>query len=192
MNRSGILFGIACLAIGVFIGHVATRQAPISAVTASKSDSLTGISKDYFEMLRTAKRWQSQNNLNNEARALRHILTLPKSDSLFLRLYHEATPAGRLYALCDLYYTDYHGEFQSGIEEQLENTQKITRVDGDVTLEVPVCDIVRNNVYPERTVRLEYPETLTLWHERTKRWNGILDLEGGGFPSLFLTQPYGW
>ena len=143
-------------------------------------------------MLRRAKRWESQNNLNDEARALRHILTLPNSDSLFSRLYHEATPAGRLYALCGLYYTDYHGEFKTGIKEQLENTQKITRIDGDVSMEVSVCDIVRNNVYPERTVRLEYPETLTLWHERTKRWDGILDLEGGGFPSLFLTQPYGW
>ena len=68
----------------------------------------------------------------------------------------------------------------------------VATADGDIGSEYEVRDIVRNRICPERTVKLKWGETLTLWHERTKKWDGLLDIEGGGYPCLFINQPYGW
>ncbi len=106
---------------------------------------------------------------NESATALRTIWKHPQSAAIFSRLLDHAAPAGQLYALCGLYYSD-RAEFEKRIAPFKTDQREIPTISADVHGPQKIADIV---VCP---------------YEGTN----YLDIISGKWSWIFRDRPYDW
>jgi hypothetical protein len=116
----------------------------------------------------------------------RILLKEPSADRAFKNLLERATPAGQLYALCGIYYSD-HPFFLAVLEKHTERTDYVNTQFGCIGGRMRVSDIVKLDDAPD-VVRLTSQESIFEWMNRNlqhSRKTFRLDIVGGGFPSIF-------
>ena len=124
---------------------------------------------------------------SQEACAFRTVLDQPDADRLFKRMLVQAHVAGRLYALCGLYFTD-HERFAREIQPYRGSADSVATFSGCIMGRQPIAKLVESS-YP-RVIRLKDPsETTQEWVERNIGPDGShdysLDIVGGGWPARF-------
>jgi len=152
---------------------------------------------------------------NESASALRVLWKHPRAADAFARLADDAQPAGRLYALCGLYYAD-RKLFDTQLRYFRFEKDKVRSVFGGKQASERMCDIVFCP-YPELTVRristcppscnpflencpkhprkkvwertlrvvLKPGQTLAEWRKENSEHGYYCDISGGGYPSIF-------
>ena len=152
---------------------------------------------------------------NKSANALRTLWQHPRAADAFASLVDSAEPAGRLYALCGLYYAD-RKRFDAEVPYLKFEKGKVKSIFDEKSASERVCDIVFCP-YPETTMRLvsgcppscnpflthcrQHPrkkvwertkrvvlapgQTLAQWRKENSEGGFYLDIGGGGYPSLF-------
>lgn len=109
------------------------------------------------------------------------ILKEDSADAAFKSLLNEATIAGKLYALCGLYFTDYKA-FQSEIGKYAKNNESVQTMSGCIISDEKVAKIVELNaanvaiIKPSQTIE-------DFW--KTNKGGYELDIAHGGFPATF-------
>ncbi len=120
------------------------------------------------------------------AEGYRILLKEPSADGAFKSLLERATPAGQLYALCGIYYSDYPF-FLAVVEKHTERTDYVNTRIGCIVGRMRLSDIVKLDAL--NTVRLTSPkESFVEWTNRNlelSRKGFRLDIFGGGYPSIF-------
>jgi len=124
---------------------------------------------------------------SREACAFRAVLDQPDADSLFKGILAKGHVAGRLYALCGLYFTD-HPRFVQEIQPYRERADSVGTFSGCISNRQRVAKLVESS-YP-RVIRLKDPsETTDEWVARNMGPDGSrdysLDILGGGWPARF-------
>jgi|WetSurMetagenome_2_1015567.scaffolds.fasta_scaffold157935_1 hypothetical protein len=115
--------------------------------------------------------------------ACRALRAEPNADSAFKALLGEATPAGQLYALCGLYFTD-HAYFQEKIAAYRNRGDNIPMQSGCLVLGQRMSAIIENS--SPKAIRLGGPDdSLNEWMRKHPEQNNS-DIIGGGYPHMFL------
>jgi hypothetical protein len=120
----------------------------------------------------------------------RTLLKEPSADAAFKSLLDHATPAGQLYALCGVYYSD-HPFFLAVLRKHTERTDYVSTQFGCVRGRMRVSDIVKLDDAPD-VVRLTSQESIFEWMNRNRKLSRFrFDIFGGGYPSVFrlVTRP---
>ncbi|MDD4869442.1 MAG: hypothetical protein PHR77_02685 [Kiritimatiellae bacterium] len=120
---------------------------------------------------------------NRTATATRLLAGHEKARAIFLRLLADAKPAGKLYALCGLYYADWD-EFQKQVEALRHDPREVSTTTADVVGPQRICDIVfcpYRDKDRERIV-LKRGQTLHQWLKENKGKKGYGDISGGVYP----------
>ena len=152
---------------------------------------------------------------NKSAKALRDLWEHPRAAAAFTSLIDDARPAGKLYALCGLYYADMK-RFDAEVRYFRFEKGKVKSILGDRHASERMCDIVFCP-YPEVTIRrvsacppscnpflkvcrrhpkkkvwektlrvvLEPDQTLAQWREKNSKNGFYCDISGGGYASIF-------
>lgn len=147
--------------------------------------------KAAFEVLRSAPSFSSTTVgiagiTPNEVFAFRELLDEPKADEAFKVLLREATPEGKLYAVCALWFTD-PAEFQTQVNRLTDTSMKVKHVDGCEQGEERVSRLLWS---PEAgAVRLkDNRQTIKEWMEANKPANLFYDIGGGAWSSLLRDE----
>jgi hypothetical protein len=115
--------------------------------------------------------------------ACRALSAEPGADSAFKALLGEATPAGQLYALCGLYFTD-HAFFLEKAAACRNRTDSILMQSGCLGFGQPMSAIIENT--SPKAIRLSGPDdSLIEWGREHPEKNNP-DIIGGGYPHTFL------
>lgn len=110
------------------------------------------------------------------------LLQQAEADEVFKQLLKQATPAGQLYALCGLYFTDYPF-FLAAVEAYRNRADCVNIQSGCLCWGKPVSEIVEQK--SPNAVRLSDPhQSLAVWYREHPTCTGI-DIIGGGYPHLF-------
>ena len=122
-----------------------------------------------------------------QACAFRTVLDQPDADRLFKQILTRARPAGRLYALCGLYFTD-HERFLKEIPSYRKSADSVATFSGCLMGRAPIASLVE--LSGARVVRLRDPsETMQEWRSRNQDSSGwqdySIDILGGGWPARF-------
>lgn len=124
----------------------------------------------------------------NVVLAFRELLGEQAADAAFKSLLTEATMAGKLYALCGIYFTD--PEFFPKAVDRFKNSPiKVETFMGCIVGNEPVSSIVLRS--GSDVVKLkDRNQTIQQWMKETKNTNGcVLDIAGGGWPVEFKGEP---
>lgn len=115
--------------------------------------------------------------------AFRQMFREPDADAAFKSLLNSATTAGKLYALCGIYYTD-PAYFEKAVSRFLHSNQQVQTYFGCMVSSERVADIVQKS--GPHVVRLKNrKQTIQEWSEETKAKGVALDITGGGWPCVF-------
>ncbi|WP_265596380.1 hypothetical protein [Verrucomicrobium sp. BvORR106] len=175
-----------CLSLGIIVlfvcvGHIVRAEPP----------PLSAKGKAAFEVLKGAPSFSSTTVgiagiTPNEVFAFRDLLDEPKADEAFKVLLNEATPEGKLYAVCALWFTD-PTEFQTQVKRLKDTTMKVNHVDGCERGEERVSRLLWS---PEAgAVRLkDSQQTIKEWLEANKPANLFYDIGGGAWSSLLRDE----
>jgi hypothetical protein len=121
--------------------------------------------------------------------AYRVLLKEAYADAAFKSLLEKATPAGQLYALCGVYYTD-HAFFLSVVEKHVERSDRVHTQFGCIGGSMLASELVKAKA--PNAVRLSSPkQSITEWgnnNPELSRKGYRLDIFGGGYPSMFSRQ----
>lgn len=135
---------------------------------------------------------------NKSATALRVLLKHKKAKQIFTRLFEKAHMAGKLYALCGMYYAHPH-LFKVQIKRLRNCKKKVTSISGDVHGSENLCNIVFSPYEDSETMKrvvLRKGQTLDEWIQEWIQQRGYrsywLDISGGGYPSKFTSQDGWW
>lgn len=121
-----------------------------------------------------------------EVFAFRDLLDDPQADAALKILLKEATPEGRLYAVCGLWFTD-PTEFQAQVKLFKDTSMKVNHVDGCERGEERVNRLVWNN--ETGAVRLkDNKQTIKEWLETHKPVTMYYDIAGGAWSSLLRDE----
>ena len=124
---------------------------------------------------------------SREACSFRTVLDQPDAERLFKQILARGHLAGRLYALCGLYFTD-HEQFLEEIQPYRRSADSVDTYQACLMNRVPVARLVE--VTDARVVRLKAPsETTEEWRRRTlvpgESQDYSFDIVGGGWPARF-------
>jgi hypothetical protein len=124
---------------------------------------------------------------SREACAFRTLIDQPDADRLFKGLLGEAHLAGRLYALCGLYFTD-PPRFKKEIQPYRTSRDSVATFAGCIMGRQPIAKLVESS--SPRVIRLADPsQTTEEWVARHIGPDGSrdysLDIIGGGWPARF-------
>ena len=124
---------------------------------------------------------------SRQACAFRTVLDQSDADRLFKQILAKGHLAGRLYALCGLYYTD-HDRFLKEIEPYRRSPDSVATFQGCLMGRQGVARLVE--LREPRVIRLrDASETTEEWRERNQDPGGSqdysLDILGGGWPARF-------
>lgn len=115
--------------------------------------------------------------------ALRALLKSDQGDAAFKQLLADATIAGKLYALCGLYYTD-PGYFEQAVQPFRRSDKEVQTFMGCIISRDRVGSIVEQS--RSDVVRLtSRTQTIKQWATETKRKSMSYDIVGGGWPNSF-------
>lgn len=107
--------------------------------------------------------------------AFRRLVRSPGAAERFAELLKDATPAGRLFALCGLYFTDPEA-FRSALPAFERSEERVRHQAGCMISEEPVADLIHSPYAP--VIRIEPGAS----PDGTER--GSWDIAGGGFCHL--------
>jgi hypothetical protein len=114
--------------------------------------------------------------------AYRSLFKEPEVDSAFKHLLEQATPAGQLYALCGIYFTD-HPFFLTAVEKYRNRSEIVHIQFGCLGWGMPFSEILE--VKSPDVVRLPNPhQSLFDWQKEHPACSK-LDIIGGGYPHIF-------
>jgi hypothetical protein len=191
MNRAVALFFAVASVVASVAGcsqPVATGDRPIRAntppVEASSDEARAAIEK-----LRTAESFESAHIgyagvVSDYVRAFRTVLAQPRAAELFRELFATSTMAGRLYALCGLYFVD-PSAFAAGTADLAANHGAVATMNGCIRGDETVADVVRSS--REDRMRIAKGQTLDDWFASHRPGAG--DIAGGYTPLSFLETP---
>jgi len=107
----------------------------------------------------------------------------PQADAAFKQLLVDATTAGKLYALCGVYYTD-PAFFEKAVQPFRHSREEVPTVMGCIISRDTVGSIVEQS--GPAAVRLKTrSQTIKQWAEETKPASMRYDIIGGGWPDVF-------
>src|SRR5262249_10092895 len=115
------------------------------------------------------------------------VLAQPDADQLFKEILTKGHLAGRLYALCGIYFTD-HERFAQEIKPYRTSRDSVATYAGCIMGHERVARLVE--LADPRVVRLRDPsETIEAWLDRHPDPSGsrdyAMDIVGGGWPAHF-------
>ena len=123
------------------------------------------------------------NRPSQQVAAFRLLLQLDDRAEVFSDLFRRATPAGKLYAVCGLYFSD---PVLFGIA-----CNDLATLEGSIRTHF-TCIIASSTIRSivgrkdDRTVKLKPGQSLADWLSESDRPDEYsLDIQGGGYPSLF-------
>jgi len=123
---------------------------------------------------------------SDESLAFARVFLEPDADAVFKQLLAQANVAGRLYALCGLYFTDPE-TFREKLAAYEANKNEVWVFMGCLKWQRGVSELVKSS--SAGAVRLkDADDTVDLWVERNRDLadkDFDLDLIGGGYPDLF-------
>jgi len=124
---------------------------------------------------------------SDEVCSFRTVLAQPDADALFKEILTKGHLAGRLYALCGLYFTD-HERFAHEIQPYRKSADSVATYGGCIMGRERVDRLVERS--EARVIRLKDPsETTAQWLDRhpdpTKSRDYSMDILGGGWPAHF-------
>lgn len=162
-----------------------------AGIQAFSVDQLSGVGETAYQTLLTANQFED-NAIGYAAQpsklveAYRILLKEAASDGAFKSLLEKATPAGQLYALCGIYFTD-HTFFLTVIEKHRARSDYVQVQFGCIGFRMRASEIVE--VKAPNVVRLISPrQPIAAWRKNNSEVskNGYqLDIIGGGYPSEF-------
>src|SRR4030095_15275396 len=115
--------------------------------------------------------------------AFRKMLKRPNGAGAFKGLLADATTAGKLYALCGLYYAD-PDYFDEAVKRFQRSSDEVETLMGCIGSRATVGSIVENR--SPKAVRLKNrKQTVKEWAAETKASEMVYDIVGGGLPSMF-------
>jgi hypothetical protein len=115
--------------------------------------------------------------------AFRILLKSPDAAAAFKGLLADGTTAGKLYALCGLYYAD-PDYFDRAVAPFRGSRREVATLMGCIMSRAKVGSIVESP--SPKAVRLKNrKQTVTEWARETKTDGMIYDIVGGGWPSTF-------
>jgi hypothetical protein len=126
---------------------------------------------------------------SDQAIAFNLVLDSPNPEKAFRDLYKRANPAGKLYAISGLYFTD-RSLFKEKVDEMAQSQDSVWMQKGDVFGWEKVGHIVR---HPDG-IRLETDQSIKEWYreEYGSNWrlaepgeNNVFDIAGGTWPKEF-------
>lgn len=175
-----------CLSLGIIalfvsLGHFVRAEPP----------QLSAKGKAAFEVLKGAPAFSSTTvgiagSTPSEVFAFRNLLDEPKADEAFKALLKEATPEGKLYAVCALWFTD-PAEFQTQVKRLKDTSMKVNHVDGCERGEERVSRLLWS--VEAGAVRLkDNQQTIKEWLEANKPANLFYDIGGGAWSSLLRDE----
>lgn len=175
-----------CLSLGIIallvsLVHPARAEPP----------QLSAKGKAAFEMLKGAPTFSSTAVgiaavTPGEVFAFRDLLDEPKADEAFKVLLKEATPEGKLYAVCALWFTDPE-EFQTQVKRLKDTTMKVNHVEGCERGEERVSRLLWSS--EAGAVRLkDNRQTIKEWLKANKPANLFYDIGGGAWSSLLRDE----
>ena len=152
---------------------------------------LTPAGKDAYQSLLTAPRFEDDAIgfaavPSKLVGALNVLLQEPNGDAAFKSLLLKAKPAGQLYALCGLYFTDYDA-FKAGVEDRKFRLDFVVTQFGCIGSRRKASDIIALN--DPKVVRLSSnKQSLDEWQKQHPEVKDgyYLDISGGGYPRKFL------
>ena len=119
-------------------------------------------------------------------KAFRILLADPHADQAFKALIVSAPTAGKLYALCGIYYTDPE-QFEKYAAAFVSSRAQVETVMGCNVMSEPVSKIVKST--EPGAVRLKNrAATVKQWEEETKPKSMHYDIIGGGWPDIFKEE----
>ena len=154
-------------------GREAFRTLLVTEWFTSEASGITGIA--------------SRENL-----ALRTLWREPLADRALKELEGRATTAGRLFALCGLYYTDREA-FRERVEPYRKSRETVNFRRGCIgRMGYPVVDLVEQG--GPAVVRLNSNQTVEAWRAAHRRfqYRAVLDILGGGWPEVFRAREPSW
>ncbi len=105
---------------------------------------------------------------------------------IFEALEADATPAGKLHALCALYYLDNEG-YAKRLEKYAEDASPVRQMSGCIMWETPMKDVVFSG--DSRAVRLkDQYDTIEAWEQRTGISDWVSDFAGGTYPKFMMEK----
>jgi hypothetical protein len=116
--------------------------------------------------------------------AFRRLIHAPNAGSRFAQLLQEATPAGQLYALCGLYFTDADA-FRSAVPAFERSEQEVQHQQGCILSTDTVADMIHSAYRP--VISLEPGQAPEAWfkrHPESRNGGFHVDIAGGGFCHL--------
>ena len=124
---------------------------------------------------------------SDEVCSFRTVLAQPDADALFKEILTKGRLAGRLYALCGLYFTD-HERFAHEIQPYRKSADSVAMSAGCIMGRERVARLVERA--DPRVIRLKDPsETTNAWLDRHPDPTGSrdysMDILGGGWPAHF-------
>ena len=118
--------------------------------------------------------------------AYRVLLKERYADAAFKSLLAKATPAGQLYALCGVYYTD-HDFFRTVVERYAARTDYVKTQLGCIGRSMRVADLVKSTA--PNVIRFSSPkQSIADWATSNPTFikeGFVKDIFGGGYPSFF-------
>ena len=121
--------------------------------------------------------------------AYRLLLKESASDVAFKSLLERASPAGQLYALCGIYFTD-HAFFLTKVEKNKLRSDHVRTQFGCIGGMMPASEIIQDKA--PNVVRLSSPrQTIADWQKKNpdlSKKGYRLDIIGGGYPSEFSRE----
>ena len=170
------------------MGLLLTSDPGLSRAAAKEPvrlEKLTPQGQEAFQQLLTADAFEHVNVgyggvLSDGVKAFRLLLWQPGADGAFKQLIARGRPAGQLYGLCGVYFTD-HAYFVEAAERFRGITTPVPFQDGCIEMKTPVGKIVFS---PEpNVIRLKWPEaSLESWQRRVKQGDFSEDISGRALP----------
>jgi hypothetical protein len=164
----------------------------LSALASSAALELSPAARDAFEALKKSERFCDEHvgfagQTPPEVIALRKLVSEKQAPLRFKELVDTGSTAGKLYALCGLYFSDY-AEFQRKIKPFRTSKAKVTTLMGCSIGTDSVAEIVE--LRESGVVRLTGPnDSLRNWlskHPPGKDGGFRVDICGGGWPELLV------
>lgn len=120
-------------------------------------------------------------DLSDQARKFNILLGETNADAAFKAILENGTIAGKLYALCGIYFTD-HEHFKVEVVKYKDTNETIETISGCLVSKEKVSKIVTSN--EGNTAIIKSGETLeNFWKSNDLSYS--LDIENGGYPATF-------
>jgi hypothetical protein len=153
--------------------------------------ALSGPAREAYVTLRDAATFSSgrvgaAGLLPQEVYAFRTLKDDPMADAAFKSLLKEATPAGQLYALCGLWFTD-PGAFKTEAERLKRANGEVDTLAGCVGMKSHMADIIESTV-PGAVRLTSNKQSVKDWLDTHKGVAMHYDIVSGALPSMVWNE----